>query len=252
MKFKYLTLNIWDGGALWDKILAFLKKEDPDILTIQEAYNSKDKSLPKNYRTIEELKKVLKGYFVFFSPEYLSVIEHGKIDIGNAIFSRFPIIENSVLFFDKPYGEYHLTHSSLFSLAPVNIQHAKIEANGVILNVFNTHGIWGYDGLDNPRRLMMSQKIVDQIKKKENVILSGDFNVNQDTKSIENIEKHLLNVFKGELVSSFNMKRKPKESGYSTAVVDNIFISPNIQVLEHYCPQIDVSDHLPLVAILEV
>ena len=92
----------------------------------------------------------------------------------------------------------------------------------------------------------MSKIIRDQIKDKENVILAGDFNVRPDTKTIHNIEKVLKNVFKDELVTTFNMKRKTNP-GYATAVVDMIFISHNTAVVSHSCPPVDISDHLPLV-----
>ena len=42
------------------------------------------------------------------------------------------------------------------------------------------------------------------------------------------------------------MKRKT-DPGYAAAVVDMIFISKNIEVISHDCPQVDISDHLPLV-----
>ncbi len=252
MIFKYLTLNIWFGGELWDQALAFLKKENPDILAIQEAYQKDDPSLPVNYRTVSELKKELDYKYVFFAPEFLHKRKTVKVDMGNVIFSRFPIISKNVVFFNQPYGECDTEDSSIVPFVPRNIQHAKIDLNGVVLNIFNTHGIWGEEGSDNPNRLKMSQIIVDQIKGKENVILSGDFNVNQGTKSIKNIEKYLQNIFKDELKTSFNMKRKPKVSGYGEAVVDNIFITPDLRIIKHYCPNVDISDHFPLIATFEV
>ena len=42
------------------------------------------------------------------------------------------------------------------------------------------------------------------------------------------------------------MRHKTKP-GYATAVVDMMFGSKNSQVVEHYCSEIDISDHLPLV-----
>ncbi len=45
---------------------------------------------------------------------------------------------------------------------------------------------------------------------------------------------------------------KKDEEGFSQAVVDMIFISPNLKVVEHHQPQVDASDHYPLVISLEV
>lgn len=40
--------------------------------------------------------------------------------------------------------------------------------------------------------------------------------------------------------------------GNATAAVDMMFVSPNIEVLKHDCPDVDVSDHLPLTATLKI
>ena len=111
------------------------------------------------------------------------------------------------------------------------------------------HGIWGHDGEDNPRRLEMSQTILEAIGDKPNVILSGDFNVREGTRTIRNIEKSLLNVFAGELTTTFNMKQKT-DPKFARAVIDFIFVDLNFRVLDHRAPQVDVSDHMPLIVTL--
>ena len=97
----------------------------------------------------------------------------------------------------------------------------------------------------------MYKTIADAVKDEDNSILSGDFNVRAGTRSIRQIERHMSNVFEGRLVTSFNMKRK-FAGGFSTSVVDMIFASPSIRILESYCPDVDVSDHMPLVVIFDV
>lgn len=251
MQIKFLTLNLYEGGRFFDAIVEFIRSEQPDILALQEVFNGKDKNLPKKLRSLEELKQQLKDYYYHFAPELLVELEEGKIDAGNAIFSRFPLVAKKVVFFDIRYGTYtEKPPNGDYSLHPKNMHYVTIRHNHDLLNVFNLHGIWGFDGNDNERRLKMSKIIVEQIKGKENVILAGDFNVRPRTQTIKNIEKQLVNVFKNKLKTTFNMKHKANSS-YATAVVDMVFISKDIKVLEHYCPQVDISDHLPLVCILE-
>src|SRR3989344_1282049 len=151
-----------------------------------------------------------------------------KTEHGNAVYSKFPITSHSNTFFDVPYG--HVNHDELlakddFTRIPQAFQKIEIKVNNMELTIINVHGIWGFDGEDNERRLKMSQMIVDKIKGEKNVILAGDFNVRPETETIRNIEKYLKNVFKDELKSTFNMKRK-KDGGYATSVVDMIFVSP--------------------------
>lgn len=236
-----------------DNILDFLDKEKPDILALQEVYNGKDKDLPLNYRSIEVLQDNLSGFHYYFSPELRDNLPIGKIDMGNAVFSRFPIIKKKTIFFDIPYDSNYVKAKKKrdYSRDPKNMQYVQVEADGKVLNIFNLHGIWGFDGKDNPHRLAMGEKIIEQSKSKDNVILAGDFNLRPNTKTIGNVEKYLRNVFKDELTTTFNMKHKDRP-GYATSVVDMIFVSKNIKVFEHYCPQIDISDHLPLVCNLGI
>lgn len=254
MKIKLITLNLFQGGLYFDAIKDFLRKENPDILCVQEAYNSHDKKLTRSLRSIDALKEIFPSYFYHFAPELLSVRKEGKIDTGNAIFSRFPIIKTDAFFYDIPYGEYEFyaknDNKYDFSLLPNNLEHVKMRINNKELNVFNTHGIWGHDGKDTKRRLQMGEMIINQIKDKSNVILAGDFNLFPTTTTVRNIGKHLKSVFSNELQTTFNMKLKPHPGNYSTSAVDMIFVSKNIHIFEKYCPNVDVSDHLPLVCVL--
>jgi endonuclease/exonuclease/phosphatase family metal-dependent hydrolase len=69
--------------------------------------------------------------------------------------------------------------------------------------------------------------------------------------AIKNIEKHLDSIFQGELKTTFNMKHKDNP-GYATAAVDMMFVSSDMSVDYKSCPDVDVSDHLPLVAVLDI
>lgn len=248
MQLKFITLNIWRGNLL-SKIIAFLKEEGPDICVMQEVFNGSSLELLKNFRSFSLIKQHLGYPHGVFGPAFLDVTTPDHVENGNALFSKYPILSHQIAFYDVPYGEY-MDVPEKYEFCPRNLQHAVIEVNSERLNVFNTHGIYGLEGKDHARRLHMSQTIVDAIKAKQNVILAGDFNLPPNTKTIRNVEKHLTNVFKDELVTTFNMKRKDNQD-YGKVVVDMIFVSKNIKVLEHYCPKVDISDHFPLVCALE-
>lgn len=243
-----------------NRVIEFINNENPDILVCQEVLNGSGNKLPNNFRTIETFKQRLSFSYLSFSPAFLAVTNYGKINCGNLICSKFPIKSTETIFYDIPYRERktgfvqdHFTSDQIkeFINTPRNLQKVKIKINSKRVNIYNTQGIWGLDGKDNLKRLKMSQTIVKEIKGKKNVILSGDFNVNSGTDSINNIKNQLQSIFKDELTTSFNMKRKT-DPGYAKAVVDMIFVSQEIKAIDHYCPQVDISDHLPLVAIFEV
>lgn len=250
MAIKFLCLNLYDGGLLWENIIDFLEKEKPDILALQEVNHTQRSKLAHNHQTLANLAKFYPKYFYHFAPEFVYSQDNHPIEIGNAIFSRFPIIDSAVRFFGIPYGEFPRDPADYdYSKHPKNMQICQLDINQQIYTLANLHGIWGLDGGDNPARLAMSQIIVEEIKSKPKVILAGDFNLKPNTQTIANIEQHLVNVFKDELDNTFNLARKDLVNypGYATAVVDMVFTSSDIQIINHICPQVDVSDHLPLI-----
>ena len=236
-----------------DSIIALIKRENPDILFMQEVFNSHNKSLERRFRTVDVFKKEFEDSLFYSDFKGIAYDPDIEGDMGNAIFTRFQILENASYFFDVPYGEVHFTgeHDPLW--VPRSLQYVKINADGVVLNLYNLHGVWGEDGADNPRRDNMAKVIIENVKGQENVIIAGDTNLNPDTKFVKRIEDdlNLESVFKTSLVSTFNMLHKTNP-GYATAAVDMIFASKNFRVIEKYMPMDDVSDHRPLVATLEL
>lgn len=252
MNVKFITLNIWQGGNLLDEALLFLQEKDPDILLMQEVYNGKDFLYEQKYRTFDLVKKILSFSYASFSPAFLDTRAIGSIDRGNAVFSKFPILGNTTIAYDLPYGKFDEEHDrSNYEKVPMCIEHAVLSIQGNKYNIYNLQGVWGKDGKDNERRLKMSKVLVEEVKDKEHVILAGDFNLNPDTKTIRNIEEYLCNVFKDKLITTFNIKQK-KRPEFAESVVDMVFISDDINVIDYSCPQVDISDHLPLVCDLEL
>lgn len=245
-----MQLNIWRGELLPNAI-EFLKQEDPDIIMLQEVYNGTDSSLPPSYRLFSYLKELFPAYHAVYGAQLGDVTKLGTIDEGNAIFSKFPITDSNMTFFDIPYGTFDNHAKTHFEDNPQGVLHAKIEANGRELHAFCVHGIWGYDGYDNPRRIKMADTLISLTNECKNVIMAGDFNMDPDTKSAGKIAQNLTHVFGTTLATTFNMKHK-ENPGFKTAAVDMMFVSKHMKVLKKSCPLVDVSDHLPLVVELEV
>lgn len=297
IKLKIICLNLWLGGLLFEEILQFLRDENPDIVLLQEVYNSDDLSLKRNFRSFSILRDELNFAYSHFAPAFLEIIESSqlvndlsigtpianvpnqKIMQGNAILSKFPIIDQSIKFYDIPFGN-RIDEFAYYSVTPRNLQHVLLDLNssdkeaggqalldgknisvvsGQKLHVFNTQGIWGTHGNDTDRRLKMGDFIVNEVSRslqseKSSVFLAGDFNLNPNTKTVKKIENILESVFKSNLKTSFNLKRKnlEKDPGYATSAVDMMFVSSDIKVLTKSCSNVDISDHLPLEVELEV
>lgn len=234
-----------------EEILAFLKREDADVVFMQEVYDGHDKAWERKFRSMDVLRDELHYPYEHFAPAFLERIEFGKVEQGNAILSRLPILESQVYAYDQPYGERE-DKPEYYESTPRNLQRVGVDLGGRTIQVFNTQGVWGKDGDDNERRLVMAKTIVDAIEPYDSVVLAGDFNVQEKTKTIGLIEEHLVNVFKEDgRTTSFNMRHKTNP-GYATAVVDMLFASPSVRVLEHRQCEDDVSDHFTLTATLEI
>lgn len=254
MQVKILCLNVWIGGILFEQMVDFLNAENPDILLLQEVFDGKDTNLPVQTRTFDELKKRLPELkHACFAPTMIDDVDGKDIVQGNAVMSKFPLEQQAVIHYDVPFGK-RINEPTHFHVSPRSLQHVVAHVGEKKLHVFNTQGIWGEDGDDNERRLMMSKKIIQAIGDLSPVVLAGDLNVQEGTQTVLNIEKKLKNVFYRELKTSFNLQRKNLDvhPGFAEATVDMMFVSPDVKVLNKRVPQVDVSDHLPLFAEIEI
>jgi endonuclease/exonuclease/phosphatase family metal-dependent hydrolase len=251
MKLKVISLNIWESNFL-DQAIGFFKTENADLILLQEAYGLNDQANDDRFRTLEVLSETL-GFTNF---DYVPGLRHnrkeGRFLQGNAVLSKFPILKREAVFFNDPFNDNFTEGPEYNAMFPHVLQHVVLDVPTGEINVFNLHGTWDLDG-DNfsEKRQQMSQAIIEAVKGKSRVILAGDTNAKPTNKALRNVEEYLNSVFGEELKTTFNMKHKDNP-GYATAAVDMMFISPDIKVSEKACPEVDVSDHLPLVVQLLV
>lgn len=252
MKVKVICLNMWLGGKLFENVQQLMKRENAHILCLQEVHHAESLPPQEKWHVISELANIL-GYSQYaFAPATGVLLEDGsRIQFGNAILSKLPIKSSFSIFYDVPYNGMNRRTPDDYRFEPRNLQHAEIKIGDKVLHVFNTQGIWGFDGDDNERRLAMGDMIAREIAEKQQALLMGDFNVLEGTKTIGKIEGHMKNIFKGELKTSFNMRHK-QGGGFASAVVDMVFASPDVKILNHYSLSDNVSDHVPLVGEFEI
>lgn len=251
MTIKFITLNAWHGGTLMAPMLDFLEAQNPDVLVLQEAYNDPRPELEARFRTLESIQTRLHYAASDFAGSFRQIFPNNEIVQGNAVMSRLPIIGRKVTFFDRPFDEHYVDEPQNFPTISRNLQHVTLETLGGELNIFNFQGVWDLDGdNDSPQRQNMVDVILKAIEGKPNVILAGDTNAKPTNPAMRRLEPQLKSVFGTTLTTSFNMRQKTNP-GYATATVDMIYVSPNIEVLARECPNVDVSDHLPLVTMLK-
>jgi endonuclease/exonuclease/phosphatase family metal-dependent hydrolase len=250
---KVVCLNMWHGGSHFDhEPIEFLKSENADIVLLQEVNAATDASYKPGYRTMQVLRERLGYEYDDFALAFLDIQPDARVEQGNAVFSKFPISSRDVVFLNEPYGEREARRPELFPSTPRNVQHLALDTPAGEVNVFNFQGVWDLDG-DNysDRRKTMSKVLLAMVRDKPNVILAGDTNAKATNPAMVALESELKSVFGTSLTTTFNMQHKTNP-GYATAPVDLMFVSPDIEIAKAECLDINVSDHLPLVATLNL
>jgi endonuclease/exonuclease/phosphatase family metal-dependent hydrolase len=226
---KIIFLNTWEGKQA-NAISDFLEahKTDTDIFCLQEVYGNMRKLAKNHLHDFNEIYKHQDG------PEFETGIE----DYAQAIYVRknIKVLKSEEIFEDSTKAGLGLA--------------IDVELNGKILHILNYHGISRpKDKLDNDVRLDQSIKIIDYYKDLLGCkILGGDFNFLPETESYNIFIK---NGYK-ELVKSSNTPttrnrlfwdNRPQKHLFS----DYIFISHDIAPKGFQVPNIEISDHLPLI-----
>lgn len=234
-------------------LIEFIRRTDADILLLQEVHSSGDRSLEPRLRTMQYFTEVLNYTFSSFAPQYRDFDDttDGSSYSGNAIFSRLPILDTKLHYYRLPYSETYRDSPATAPDCPDMLQQCSIRCDAGELNVFNLHGPVDLVGERySESRKMMSDAIIANTQGLHRVILGGDTNAKPVNKAFTRIT-HLESVFGDELKTTFNMKRKTLP-GYATAAVDMLWLSPDITVISKDCPDIAVSDHLPLVISISI
>ncbi len=215
----------------------FIKKENPDILVLQEYRN---------------LKNFVLDYPYYINPlldNYSEPVENNKHKTDLAIYSKYPIINNGLIKYSK------FLASSMF---------VDIVKNKDTLRVYNFHlaslGVIpdeDYFGYKDSKNLLkgirhsfkIQQQQIDTLNahmktSKYKIILAGDLNNTAYSWAYKNIKNNLQDSFlkagKG-FGKTYKFKIFPLR-------IDYIFVDKNIQINTHKNYQEKYSDHYPLKA----
>jgi len=245
-------LNLWWGGYLFPAILDFLKTEAPDVVMLQEVYNGTGPELEDRYRSMRVLRERLSYRGSDFVQSFIHDSPAGMLSQGNAVLSKFPISARSSRFITKPAKASYKDLPEEWPVEPRILQHVALDTPAGEVNVFNMHGVWDLAGdRYSPERQRMGELIIEEAGGKPNVILGGDSNATAGNRLMRELGKDFKSAFSPAPKTTFNMRRKDNP-GYATAAVDIMYVSPSIEVLSAECPDIDISDHLPLVVNLQI
>src|SRR3989344_5857958 len=255
---KVIFLNIW-GGQVFEPFMQFIKESanSTDFFCFQEMLDSPNPGLtPWKGRTDirKKLREALPEFQEYYAPSHNILDKNGtpdpNISVGVGIFTKKGIkikSQGRMHVQGDPSGASHDDRQG----APHYFQYVMFEHDKKPYTLCNMHGTaYPGDKLDTEERLEQSKRIVDFLsQEKGEKILGGDFNLFPKTESIGMIKKTGLKDLVQEFGikttrSELNYKRYPDNIQYFS---DYVFVSPGIQVTNFEVPQLNISDHLPLV-----
>ncbi|HVX57275.1 MAG TPA: endonuclease/exonuclease/phosphatase family protein [Candidatus Saccharimonadales bacterium] len=252
MVLKCICLNMWWGGNLFPAIIDFLRAEDADVVCLQEVHDAHEPSLKDRFRSMDVLREQLGYPHDDFAESHILKVPEGRMPSGNAVLSKFPITGRAKTYLFEATQDEYLDVPEQWPIFPRILEHVTLDVPAGEINVFNMHGVWDLAG-DNPGpgRRQMVERTLAAMQGKPNVILTGDTNASNGNPVLDDLDAVLTDVFERKLPTTFNMRRKDKP-GYATAAVDHMWVSPSFKVVSKDCPDVDISDHRPLVVTLEL
>ncbi|MDW7692808.1 endonuclease/exonuclease/phosphatase family protein [Flammeovirgaceae bacterium SG7u.111] len=262
---KIMCLNGW-GGKLYDKLLPYLTKENPDILCLQEVvhtpesekdwliYKDGNHILSQRANFFRDVQTALPEHIGSFCPASQGVLwdEDTKIPSqwGLATFVRnsYPIIGQLQGFVHKSYSPYDYgEHPRSRSAHAVKVFDYKTNRPIVVAHM---HGLRDLNGkMDTPERAIQAQKLLSLanglIENNENLIVCGDFNVEPNSETLKILsESGLTELVTTRTTKGTRNSHYKKESKFA----DYMLVNDQIDVLNFKVVfEPEVSDHCPLI-----
>src|SRR3989344_468874 len=249
---KFIQINIYKGKYL-DAFVDFLKQENPDIVAMQEVTSGDVSYYHDKTVDVFEYVKAKTGFDGYFGSN-LKFADSAESLLGNAVLTKLPITGSKVLSLKefRPVIPSELEDRSIFPYLARLAVDAMIDVDGRTVHAISWHGAWTAPPQDTTETLRQAQLVADYLKKiNEPFILGGDLNNIPESKTVGLISSVANNLMTGSQVEQTTHSKihKIAPKGY---LVDYIFTSPHFKLKSLRVPEVLVSDHLPVVAEIEL
>jgi len=237
---KILQLNIW-GGRLGSQIIELINKEKPDMVCLQEVIDIKGEG-GFFFTELNKIKLDTGFDYCDFAPSFGFNLMKRKAQFGLATLSTLPFTKTTTVATGLEYEDDFDVLDSDYNIR--TLQHTVVEYSGQLLHLLNHHGHHVPGHKDGDAETMRQCKLIaDYVTGLEGqVVLCGDFNLNADSDSLEQVNIKLTNHVKEKniLTTRTNLTHK-------TEACDYIFTNSKIEVKEFKVSDDIVSDHKALI-----
>ena len=251
------------GSRHQPKMLQFIGGQHPDVLCIQEFFNS---GVAADSCNIPFIQERLRLPYYFFSRDYVN--KGAKYEAGVIIFSRYPIVDTMVMAYSRP-GGFHSTESLISADIHVGKDTIRVyttHLQSVLFHGKDFHDLEIIKNVDDSI-LMASKSIAKKLgyafrhrgdqaeevraqldKSPYPSVICGDFNDVPNSYTYFTIRKDWQDAF---IKKGFGIGRSYKFIS-PTLRIDYILASPDFNILQCRRFALPWSDHNPVVADMEV
>ena len=225
-----------------DSVFEFIKKEDPDIVCLQEFST-------RNSRQVrQQLKKLMKGY----SAEYYIYTGSGR-SFGNVTLSKLPVKNRGVIKFDGStnlaiFTDYE-SGGRQFRVYNCHFESYNISFSGIVRALLEKDkDVVTETGVKMKRSITRRPKQVDQVFNDiedcpVEAFVCGDFNDNPMSYTYYRMMRDRQDTFvqAGDGFGATYARLWP------LLRIDYILCPKSMTVLSHETPHVDFSDHYPVI-----
>jgi endonuclease/exonuclease/phosphatase family metal-dependent hydrolase len=236
---KLISINI-EGTRHLERFIPFLQKEKPDVVCMQEVFES----------SMDRIKEALSmgGEFIPLADKRTFAakngLESGGID-GSAIFTHLPHTAVKAEFYNDK-GELPVWTSPNSQKRAMLL--TTVTKDNQNFTIATTHFTWDPMGGVNDEQREDLKRLLEIVKKYDNLILCGDFNAPRGGEIFGELSKHFKDNIPPEITTTIDQKLH-KVKGLQL-VVDGMFSKgsysvKNVKVVG------GVSDHQAIIAEVE-
>lgn len=231
---KLVSVNIENDLHL-DRLVPFLKKENPDVVCLQELL----------YDTAEKLRIELGMRESYYLP---LLMYHGKI-WGIGILSKYPLENKYSGYYYKPGRDLGVWNEGDFSAEnnkriARGILAVEVTIENVTYRVIDTHFTWSGMAENTPLQKEHMEKLFTLLGKFTDFVICGDLNIPRGSELWSELAKKYKDNIPPEAITTLD--RDIHKVGHLDLVVDAMFSTPGYEV-KNVRVVSGVSDHMAVV-----